>query len=433
MLLNSEGKSGELYKNNQEKGLRDLLSYLNVNSPFYKSLFLKHGILPGEIRTIADLVKIPPTTKDDLQKNNWDFLCVAGNKIAEYCTTSGTLGIPVTIALTANDLERLAYNEYQSFLNAGTDSEDIFQFMLTLDRQFMAGIAYYLGVRKLGAGLVRVGPGNAAMQLDSMNRFHPTVIIAVPSFLISVIKTAKERNIDLNSSSVRKVICIGENIRTEDFTLNTLGKRIKQDWNVELYSTYASTEMQTAFTECNHGKGGHHLEELIIYEILDENNKPVESGQLGELVITTLGVEGMPLLRYKTGDICSSHNELCSCGKQSSRLSPIIGRKQHMIKFNGTTLYPQNIYNVLNLRDDIEDYVLVLKNSEIGTDDLQVIIAPTNLTDFNSKELGKLLQSALRISPALQLRSLKEVQQIQLQEGNRKPSKLIDERLIKSH
>ncbi len=411
-----------------ENGLKDMLFYLSKYSPYYKELFQQNDIDISLIRTISDLHRIPVTTKDDLQSRNWDFLCVEKNKIAEYCTTSGTLGNPVTIALTGKDLDRLAYNEYQSFLLAGATKDDIFQFMLTLDRQFMAGIAYYSGVRRLGAGLVRVGPGNAAMQVDAIQRFQPTIIIAVPSFLVSVIKFAKEKKINLNSSSVRKVICIGENIRNEDFTLNTLGKRIRDDWNVDLYSTYASTEQQTAFTECSHGKGGHHLPDLIFFEVLDENNRQVGPGIPGELTITTLGVEGMPLLRYKTGDICSYHIEMCACGISTARLSPIIGRKQHMIKYNGTTLYPQNIFNVLNMQEEIEDYVVLLKKNELGTDDLQIVIARSDSETHVLPDLSKLLQSALRIAPIIHYASLIEVQGIQLQGGRRKANRLIDER-----
>ncbi|TAH41509.1 MAG: phenylacetate--CoA ligase family protein [Bacteroidetes bacterium] len=408
----------------QENGLRNLLSYLNAKSPYYKELFLSNGIDINSIHTLSDLERIPPTTKDDLQLRNWDFLCVNRNQIAEYCTTSGTLGNPVTIALTANDLDRLAYNEHQSFLTAGASSDDIFQFMLSLDRQFMAGIAYYSGVRRLGAGLVRVGPGNAAMQLDAINRFQPTILIAVPSFLISVIKTAKEKNINLNKTSVKKVICIGENIRDTDFAFNTLGKRIRDDWNIELYSTYASTEKQTAFTECSHGTGGHHIPELIIYEVLDENNKMVEPGLAGELVITTLAVEGMPLLRYRTGDVCSYHIEPCQCGRMTSRLSPIIGRRKHMIKYNGTTLYPQTIYNVLNIQEDIEDYAIVVTKNELGTDNLELVIAGDEKS--LQQNLSKLLQSALRIAPAIRFTALAEVQQLQMRNAGRKPNKLID-------
>ncbi len=412
----------------QIRKLQDQLEYLQSHSPFYRGVFQKNGIDIGSILSARDLEKIPVTTKDDLQKRNWDFLCVPRNRIAEYCTTSGTMGIPVTLALTMEDLDRLAENEYRSFRSAGICQDDVFQFMLSLDRQFMAGIAYYLGVRKMGAGLVRVGPANAAMQLDAIHRFCPTVLIAVPSFLVTVIKAAREKGFDLSSSSVKKVICIGENIRNEDFTLNALGARIEKDWKVELYSTYASTEMQTAFTECSYGRGGHHLQDLLIYEIVDENNKQLEPGMAGELVITTLGVKGMPVLRYKTGDICVEHAGTCPCGNKSARLSPVLGRKQQMIKYNGTTLFPQHIFNVLNTLPEIEDYVVLLSGTEFGTDDLKILVASETEEGQTKMKLTKLLQSSLRISPSLGFTTVKEIQQIQLQEGKRKLPRFIDKR-----
>src|SRR5690606_3508412 len=117
------------------------------------------------------------------------------------------------------------------------------------------------------------------------------------------------------------------------FNLNVLGKKITEYWNIQLYSTYASTEMQTAFTECHAGKGGHQQPDLIILEILDESGNQLPEGVYGEVTITTLGIEAMPLLRYRTGDIACYYQEPCRCGRHSKRLSPVIGRKQQMIKF----------------------------------------------------------------------------------------------------
>ena len=138
----------------QEGKLRDLLEYVNAHSTFYKNIFKKNSIDIGKIQKLEDLVKLPTTSKEDLQAQNDAFLCVPNSSVIEYTSTSGTLGEPVTIALTENDLQRLAYNEYNSFTCAGCQQEDLFQLMLTLDRQFMAGIAYYSGIRKLGAGLI---------------------------------------------------------------------------------------------------------------------------------------------------------------------------------------------------------------------------------------------------------------------------------------
>src|SRR6187200_305885 len=144
-----EKQSPEKIKLFQEDKLRELLVYLVHHSAFYQKLFKQHGILVDRIKTLDDLVKIPPTTKDDLQNHQPEFLCVPPSQILEYTSTSGTLGKPVTIALTRNDLERLAYNECISFQCADCTSHDLFQLMLTLDRQFMAGIAYYQGIHKL--------------------------------------------------------------------------------------------------------------------------------------------------------------------------------------------------------------------------------------------------------------------------------------------
>src|SRR6202012_3067921 len=127
----------------QEQKLQELLVYVSQNSPLYKDLFSIHNIDLRTIKTLADLSSIPTTVKDDLQQRNDDFLCVPKNKVIEYTSTSGTLGRPVTIALTENDLNRLAYNEYNSFLCADGSAEDTYQLMLTLDRQFMAGGGFF--------------------------------------------------------------------------------------------------------------------------------------------------------------------------------------------------------------------------------------------------------------------------------------------------
>src|SRR5688500_6532671 len=135
----------------QEQKLNQTLQYVAQYSTYYKKILQKGGVTVNRTFKMEDLVRLPVTTKDDLQNYNWDFLCVPLNDIVEYTSTSGTLGKPVTIALTENDLQRLAYNEAISFACADCTEDDLYQLMLTLDRQFMAGIAYYEGIRKLGA------------------------------------------------------------------------------------------------------------------------------------------------------------------------------------------------------------------------------------------------------------------------------------------
>lgn len=426
--INTAFKAAGTIKLLQQEKLQSLLIYLNEYSIFYKELFIKNQINITAIKTINDLQKLPVTTKEDLQLRNKDFLCVPNNKIIEYSSTSGTLGSPVTIALTENDLERLAYNEYASFTCADGTAQDIYQLMLTLDRQFMAGMAYYSGIRKMGAGVIRLGPGVPSLQWETILRLKPTAIVAVPSFIIKLIEYAKEHRIDINKTTVKKAICIGENIRNTDFSLSILGKKIIAAWNIDLFSTYASTEMQTAFTECNHFNGGHSQPELIIVELLDENDRLVETGKSGEVTITTLGVEGMPLLRYKTGDICIYHDTLCGCGRNSGRLSSVIGRKKQMIKFKGTTLYPPALFDMLNEMEEVLDFVAEVYSNKLGTDEVLLHILPLYLTDDCDRKIRANLQARLRVSPQIKYVSLNEIKNMQVSETGRKLTRFIDKR-----
>jgi phenylacetate-CoA ligase len=276
--------------------------------------------------------------------------------------------------------------------------------------------------------VIRIGPGSIPMHIDSIVNNQPTVLIAVPSFILRLTAYAKEKNIDLNSSSVKKIICIGEPIRDADNTYNELAQRIMAQWNVSLYSTYASTEKQTAFTECAFHNGSHAHPGLLVFEILDENDQPLPPGEFGELTITTLGVEGMPLIRYKTGDICTYFTEPCPCGMNSYRISQIIGRKQQLIKYKGTTLYPPAINNALNSISEISDYFVQAAKSEIGTDDLQVYIAIKNKNENTAEKIKQALQSSLRVLPDIFYVSIEEIVQMQSLQSDRKLNKFKDNR-----
>lgn len=408
--------------------VKESLHNLSLHSPFYKRLFATHKIEVSGISGWQDFAKLPLTSKDDLQQHNFDFLCVDKSKVVEYTSTSGTMGKPVTIALTEKDLQRLAYNESISFSCADGSAEDLYQLMLTLDRQFMAGIAYYEGIRRMGAGLIRVGPGLLAMQWETIDRLQPTALVAVPSFIVKLIEYAQAKGIDLNTSSVKKAICIGEGLRTDSLELNTIGGKIKQAWNIGLYSTYASTEMQTAFTECGAGKGGHLHPELIHAELLDDAGNPVKEGEAGEVTITTLGIEGMPLLRYRTGDICHLHTEPCSCGRNTPRLGPVIGRKQQMIKLKGTTLYPPAIFDIVQQVDHIHDYVVEAFTGKLGTDEVKLYISVIDGQQQNvERSLLSAFQSRLRVVPEIAFTSQKDVEALQ-QTGGRKLKKFVDRR-----
>ncbi|GGB88580.1 phenylacetate--CoA ligase family protein [Dyadobacter sediminis] len=409
----------------QHLKLQQLMEYVSAHSPYYQKIMAEYEVSYKSINSPADLVQLPFTTKDDLARYNDDFLCVPKNRIADFVTTSGTLSDPVAFYLTDADIERLAVNEAESFRCAGGSSEDIYQLTTTIDRRFMAGLAYWMGARKIGAGMIRVGPGAPFLQWESIQRFSPTVLIAIPSFIPRLLDYAEANRIDYLSSSIRSIICIGEPIRNADFSFNELGKRITSQWNVKLYSTYASTEMGAAFTECAEGRGGHLNPDLLVLEVVDDNGHAVKEGETGEVVITTLGVEGMPLLRYKTGDLCPVYYAPCACGRQSPRLGPVVGRKQQMIKFKGTTIYPPAIFDVLDMVKEIELYQVVVSRNEYGNDEVTILLPLQLQTPVFQEMLHSLFRSKLRVTPLLQFVTAQELSLRIYRQEKRKPEKLI--------
>ncbi len=429
--MDIEYQSVEAIQSYQEELLRKQLAYLNEHSPYYQRMFESFGIDTASIRTIDDLVRIPFTEKKDLQLYNEDFLCVPREEIIDYITTSGTLGDPVTFGCTEHDLQRLAYNEHKSFACAGIKKGDIVQLMTTIDKRFMAGLAYWMGIRDMGASVIRVGNGIPELQWDTITRIRPNAIMCVPSFILRLIEYAEQHEIDYRHSSIRKIIGIGEGLRDQQFHLNLLGQKIHDKWpEVELYATYSSTEMSATFSECEHGCGGHVHPELIIVEIIGEDDLPVPDGESGEVVVTTLGVEGMPLLRFRTGDIAAKIVTPCACGRNSYRLTPLIGRKNNMIKLKGTTIYPPAINDVLDNTEYVANYVVRVGSTEAGTDEVIVQIGTRSDLPEEAliKDLKDRFRSRLRVAPRVEILPIDTIQHINFPAKARKPVKFIDER-----
>ena len=407
--------------------LQEVVDYVSRRSAHYEKLFAENGI-DTTLQSLEDFRKIPTTQKNDLAENPDSFLCVPRSEILEYVTTSGTIGHPITVYLTEKDIDRLAYNEAISMTKAGCTSDDVFQLATTMDKRFMAGLAYAEGVRKMKAGLIRVGASSPNLQWDSIQRFQPTVLIAIPTFVLTLIDYAKANGIDYKNSSLKKVIAIGQPLRNQDLSLNLIGQRIQDEWGLEVYSTYASTEMGCAFTECSEGKGGHLHADLLYLEVLDENGNEVADGEQGEVVITTLGVEGMPLLRYKTGDIAIKFESECECGRTTPRLGPIIGRKKQMVKFKGTTVHPSSLIPLLDVKPEVGMYVIELETDELGLDALNVILPQEKFDEAGAGKLMAELGDFMKVKPNAKLLPQAQLKKLILDPASRKPIKILDRR-----
>lgn len=410
----------------QDDLLAEHVRYAAENSPYYRSLFEKNSINSDSIRSVNDLASIPCTTKNDITGHNDDFLACKPEEIADICLTSATTGDgPSILYQNSSDLARLAYNEGAAFKMMGVNTSDTVIVCAALDRCFMAGLAYYLGGLEVGATMVRAGAGSAAQHWELIKTTGATVIVGVPSLIRKIALFALENEEDPKDAGVTILVGIGEALRDKDMKLLPVPREIENMWGAKLYSTYASTEMATAFCECPERSGGHVRPELIIVEILDDDGNAVGPGCTGEIVVTPLGVTAMPLLRFRTGDISFLINAQCKCGRNTPRLGPVIGRKNQMLKLKGTTLFPSAILAVMEEIKGIEGAFIEVGKNDDETDRVLVYAALSD-DSLSTDKISERLRSKLRVVPEIILITGDELDRKTLPEGKRKRTSFFD-------
>ncbi len=411
--------------------LQQHIRYCFEHSPFYRRRFKELGVTPGDMRGLESLRALPLTAKADLESHNHDFLAVPESRIVDVCQTSGTTGKPVIMMQTAQDLDRLGYNEEISFRMAGMVQEDRVLIACALGRCFMAGLAYFEGVRRIGAMAIRTGADSPVFLADAVIRHHPTVIVAVPSLAVALAGRLREMGYAPEELGVRMCICIGEPVLAPDLSRSALGNRVGTLWGAQVMGTYASTEMATSFPDCQAGHGGHVHPELIVVEILDDDGKPVAPGTPGEVVATPLQVTGMPLLRLCTGDVAALYEEPCSCGRNTARLGPILGRKQHMLKIQGTTVYPQAIFDVLQEIPGVRNYYLEVFNDYDLSDRILVTVGVSPDTPLPEDFIRERIRGRIRLKAEVRIQEPEEVERHTMKEGSRKTKRFFDNRTNK--
>ncbi|MFH1464503.1 MAG: AMP-binding protein [Pseudomonadota bacterium] len=408
-----------------DAGVAAAVRHALASSPFYRAMLL--GLAPGDIRGVTDLPDLPITTKRDLAAGR-ELWAAPLDRVVDIASTSGTTGEPTLYPMTQNDLARLAENERLSFVAAGLTSADTVLLAVTLDRCFMAGLAYFEGLRALGATVARVGSGSPAMLLDMLRRLQPSTVVSVPSFLAHVAAYAAAEGFDLSGSSVRRLVCIGEPVRDEALAPTPLAERIAAAWGAEVLGTYGITELAASACECPAQAGGHLHPSLLHVEILDDSGRPVPPGVLGEVVATPLGVEAFPLLRYRTGDIAALYEEPCACGLCTPRLGPIVGRKHQALKLKGTTVYPAAVQRVLDASPEVRAYVLIARAPSALSDELEILMSIEGSGRSLLPRLRARLQGALKVTPCLRVVPLVEIEALQDAGVGRKKRVFVDER-----
>ncbi|MBF0457275.1 MAG: AMP-binding protein [Nitrospirae bacterium] len=412
----------------QDRLLTDLIGHVSGTSQYYKNIFRQNHLTPDDIKGVDDLHKIPFTTRDDLQRYNWDFLSAPRHAVREIVSTTGTTGEPQFIAMTGSDIDRLAYNEQRSFTYAGANPGDLFHIAVTGDNLFIAGAAYYRGLIRLGAAVARVGPQNTIRQFDLIKKLQPFGIVAVPSFMLHMARAARELKINPRDLGLQKAVLIGESIRDASLRSNPLGELVEEAFGEICYSTYGITEGQVSFCECVQKNGLHSHPDLVIAEVVDEEGKPLGDGETGELVLTTLQIEGMPLIRYKTGDITFKTTNTCKCGRNSLRIGPIIGRKQQRLKIKGVTLYPKTIENAILGIKDVVNYQIEAVTGENQSDRVILRVGSLRTEAELRPELTEHLRAKARVTPELVIESPEAVNERLTEGGSRKAVTFKDRR-----
>jgi phenylacetate-CoA ligase len=394
-------------------------------SPFYRER-LACSLGATAVRAVADMACLPFTSREEIQGRNRDFWATPRERLREIVATTGTTGVPIYVAMTHADLERLGENERRGFSWLGAKPGDLFHVAITLDNLFVAGLAYHLGLQKVGATTVRVGAQPARRHLDIMKQLRPSGMVAVPSLLLALARQARLDGEELAAFAPRRAMLIGDAIRSQSLTSNTLGRLLESAWGGELFSTYGLTEAGLAFHECPARRGLHSHPDLVVTEVVDDAGRAVGDGEIGELVITTLQVEGMPLIRYRTGDVTFRVPGDCPCGRGGVRIGPILGRKQHRLKVKGTTLYPKSIEDALLTVDGVENFVIEAHTGDDETDRLVVRVGTLRDDPGFRTLIGEALYARARVTPEILLAPPGAVEQLLFEGGRRKPRVFVD-------
>ncbi len=402
------------------------VAYAAEQSPFYQKRISRD--LVRSLSTPEDFAALPVTEKEDIALYTEHFLAVPEQEIVEITTTSGSTGSPLIVKMTESDMRRLARNEELSLSTAGLTHTDTVVLAVTLDKCFIAGLAYYSGLTRIGAASVRVGPISPEMLLQLAEQTRATAIIGVPSYLHRIADYADEKGVDIQKLPIEKLVCIGEPIRNDKLQLNPSGLRLQERWNSRLYSTYGITELQTSFCECDAGYGGHVYSEIVYIEVVDENNRPLPPGHIGEVVATPIGITGMPLIRFKTGDISFIIEEPCSCGRSGLRLGPVIGRKKQKLKIKGTSVYPQAFINILLEMEEVDEFAIIATSESSLSDSVEIIVSAKRNYAGLVEHVKSTIKGRTKVTPRITVSDKDSILQLIRNNSGRKTSRFIDRR-----
>ena len=402
-----ETMSREQLSELQLKRLKETVKHA-INSPFYKEVFEREGLTPDDIQTLDDLKKIPFTTKDDLRSHYpYGMAAIPLQKCVRIHSSSGTTGNPTVVLHSAKDLDEWANQVARCMYMVGIRDTDIFQNTSGYG-MFTGGLGFQYGAEKLGALTVPAAAGNSKRQIKFITDFGTTCLHRIPSYATRLAEVMQEMGIDPRKDTKLRVVCIGAEPHSEEQR-----RRIEQLLGVKAYNCFGMSEMNgpgVAF-ECQEQNGLHIWEDNVIVEIVDPVTlEPVPEGEVGELVLTTINREAMPLLRYRTRDLTCILPGDCPCGRTHKRLARFKGRSDDMIILKGVNLFPIQIEKILMQFKELGSNYLISIETVENNDEMLIEVELSDLftDDYSAlqrltKEVTRQLKDELLLTPKLKL------------------------------
>ncbi len=414
----------------QEQKLKELVHYVYQHSPFYRKKFDDAGVKPEDIKTLDDVKKLPFTYKQDLRDTYpTGMFCVPNEQLVRFHVSSGTTGKPTIVGYTKNDIDQWSLSLARALTSIGVGRGDVLQISYGYGL-FTGGLGMHYGAEEAGATVLPTSAGNTEKQLELMQDLGTTVLACTPSYMLFMNEAAKQAGISLKDDTKLRVGVLGAEPWSEE-----MRTRIEESSGIKAYDIFGTSELSgPLFTECTYQDGIHIWADQFLVEIIDpETGEPVPDGERGELVITTLAKEALPLIRYKIGDLTVKTSEVCKCGRTHPRIMRVLGRVDDMLIIRGINVFPGQIESVLMNIPEVGEHFMIIVDRVNELDTMKVQIEMTDaafsdkVTDIMSleKKVASSLKSVLNLAVKVEL-----VENGSLPRSMGKSKKVIDNRKI---
>jgi len=378
----------------QLERLRNLVARVSQNVPFYRRLLENAGVKPDSIKSLEDIQRIPFTVKTDLRDNYpFELFAVPLDEIVRIHASSGTTGKPTVVGYTRNDIETWAEVMARTLVSAGTTRKDIVQNAYGYGL-FTGGLGAHYGVEKIGAAVVPVSVGNTKRQIMLMKDFRATVLCSTPSYSLFLAEVAEaEEQISIRDLPLRVGV-----FGAEPWS-DRMRREIEEKLGVRAFDIYGLSEIigPGVSAECEAQDGLHIMDDHFYPEVIDpKTGRVLEEGQTGELVVTTLTKEGIPLLRYRTRDVTSLNRCRCRCGRTSVRMSRLAGRSDDMLIIRGVNVFPSQIESVLLKIPEVAPHYLIYVDRVKNLDSLEVHVEVSDRTFSDEVKKLEILERRIK-------------------------------------